>query len=229
MFGRKAHLALRDSSLPRPLQSVLRTQEELETALAGMRRPAETVTCSSPPPSQTSTPTLGTPTEHLPTSPTLEAAERQESTMDPGCSTTPCIICEGNTPLQCVRCGGACHDTPPCSRRVDGDPVCLLCQHEDASRAERRGAERGLAKQAEKMLRASAAIDKSPLPVGTNVRLGITYLDQARNQPPNVVAVVLAVSKTSLTRQFARKCLQYDIRHRSTSTDFTLCNCNNTQ
>ena len=44
------------------------------------------------------------------------------------------------------------------------------------------------------MLQSSAKLDQSPLATGTNVRIGLSYLDQARNQPPNVIAVVLSVS-----------------------------------
>ena len=72
--------------------------------------------------------------------------------------------------------------------------MCFICQQDELPAAERSAAEDNLRKQADRMLRASAEMDKSLLPIGTKVHVGITHLDQARNQPPNVIATVLEVS-----------------------------------
>ena len=249
-FGRTVHLGLRDrqGALPRPRQTVLRTQEELEASLTSMRRAdsegapqsadADELPSPSPAPSppteatraletqteaEVATETLTqTPTETLTQTPTeieletlqvtpemvvprrmpmeCEKVSKAGQSIGPyqdsqaGPSRLPCIICERKAHLQCCRCGGACYDTIPCGERVGGDTTCTICLHDVRSSAERRGAQQGLQKQAEKMLLASAKIDSSPPAVGDNVRVGITYLDQARNQPPNVIAVVLVVS-----------------------------------
>ena len=46
-------------------------------------------------------------------------------------------------------------------------------------------------KSPEKRIQAHAKMGTTPLASGPTVRVGLSYLDQTRNQPRNVIAVVL--------------------------------------
>ena len=116
----------------------------------------------------------------------VESAERPTLALErqPGCSSSPCNICERKTRQQCSCCGGACHGVLPCGKKTGDGVMCFICQQDELPGAERRAAEDSLRKQADRMLQASSDIDKSLLPIGTNVRVDISISTKPETSRP---------------------------------------------
>ena len=178
---------------PPPVETKTEWERETETEM-----PTDTET-----PTETPTATVTRASQEMSTEPSTEMEINVEPSprhlrSQAGPSTSPCVVCERRTRLQCSQCGISCHDVVPCGGRIAENVVCAICEQDRRASSHRREAAENLQKQAKKMLKASARMDTTPLASGTNVRVGLSFLDQARNQPPNVIAVVLSVSLTPI-------------------------------